>query len=326
MKYNFNVARFDRAMKAVWRILFTKPRAEHYAVIALLNKAEMYAKLAAYGTRCGNIPRGVRDTTRSLPCVRGRRRSNSRASASAAFARLSKRGGVGNDIRAAIVTCIASAQDSPPLPPLAFVAWPRDPACLARSCSSQAMGLSRSPMTKAQSGDPATDRDTSAPLSPSAALPSQRAAEFEDPLRKFTRWYDYSRRKSRLNGTAAADTLDAMVLATADPTGRPSARVVLFRGIRHEAFRDRGLCGFGERQTLRDLRARGVVVVCGDGDRGEDADDHDDDEQLDQGERPFRGVALVVQFRFHAGGKGIWYTFRPAGHAFPSPYARSTTA
>lgn len=50
-----------------------------------------------------------------------------------------------------------------------------------------------------------------------------------DPIKQFARWFDEAR---------AADVAEpnAMVLATADQTGRPSARVVLLKGVDERGF------------------------------------------------------------------------------------------
>lgn len=50
-----------------------------------------------------------------------------------------------------------------------------------------------------------------------------------DPLVQFTQWYDEA---------AAAGTrrVDGVALATATPEGRPSVRIVLYKGIRHGGF------------------------------------------------------------------------------------------
>jgi pyridoxamine 5'-phosphate oxidase len=53
-----------------------------------------------------------------------------------------------------------------------------------------------------------------------------------DPLAEFERWYDEAVR-------AGAPFPDAMTLATATPDGRPSARIVLYKGMR-----DGALCFF----------------------------------------------------------------------------------
>ena len=50
-----------------------------------------------------------------------------------------------------------------------------------------------------------------------------------DPIRQFQRWYD----DAEARGVLAAD---AMVVASATPDGRPSARVVLLRGLDERGF------------------------------------------------------------------------------------------
>jgi pyridoxamine 5'-phosphate oxidase len=50
-----------------------------------------------------------------------------------------------------------------------------------------------------------------------------------DPIRQFQRWYDDARER----GVAAPD---AMIVASATPDGRPSARVVLLRGLDERGF------------------------------------------------------------------------------------------
>jgi len=50
-----------------------------------------------------------------------------------------------------------------------------------------------------------------------------------DPLEVFARWHQ--------DAVGGATDADAMVLATATPDGRPSARFVLVRGITHEGLR-----------------------------------------------------------------------------------------
>ena len=75
----------------------------------------------------------------------------------------------------------------------------------------------------------------------------------KDPFTEFTRWYEEARAEH-------GDDADAMVVASADETGAPSARVVLLRG-----FDDRGVCFFTnyESRKGRELIAnpRAAVVL-----------------------------------------------------------------
>ena len=48
------------------------------------------------------------------------------------------------------------------------------------------------------------------------------------------------------------------------------------------ALGDRSLHGGGEVQAFRDLRANRVVLISGDRDRGQDADDRNHDHQFDK--------------------------------------------
>ena len=66
-----------------------------------------------------------------------------------------------------------------------------------------------------------------------------------DPFVQFARWYDEA-------VAAIAEAADHMVVATSDPDGRPSARVVLLRG-----FDERGLCFYTnyESRKGRELEA-----------------------------------------------------------------------
>jgi len=64
-------------------------------------------------------------------------------------------------------------------------------------------------------------------------------------------------------------------------TGRPN--VAGHGGFSVIKFRDRRLAGTQRRLTLRDLGADHVVSIGRDGDRGQDADDRDDDHELDKG-------------------------------------------
>jgi pyridoxamine 5'-phosphate oxidase len=50
-----------------------------------------------------------------------------------------------------------------------------------------------------------------------------------DPLEQFARWFDDAK-------TAGVDEPNAMTLATADADGRPSARIVLLKGVDDNAF------------------------------------------------------------------------------------------
>ncbi len=50
-----------------------------------------------------------------------------------------------------------------------------------------------------------------------------------DPLEQFARWFDDAK-------TAGVDEPNAMTLATADARGRPSARIVLLKGVDDNAF------------------------------------------------------------------------------------------
>src|SRR5262249_12145402 len=56
------------------------------------------------------------------------------------------------------------------------------------------------------------------------------------------------------------------------------------RGGVRERFRDGRLGSAGEAQTFRDLRADQVVLIRGNGDGRQNADDRDDDHQLNEGE------------------------------------------
>jgi pyridoxamine 5'-phosphate oxidase len=51
----------------------------------------------------------------------------------------------------------------------------------------------------------------------------------DDPIEQFRRWFDDARR-------ASVDEPNAMTLATADPSGFPSARTVLLKGFDHHGF------------------------------------------------------------------------------------------
>src|SRR5438094_2851927 len=50
-----------------------------------------------------------------------------------------------------------------------------------------------------------------------------------DPLRQFERWYEEAR-------NAGVATLDAVTVATATPDGKPSARLVLHKGVDERGF------------------------------------------------------------------------------------------
>lgn len=73
-----------------------------------------------------------------------------------------------------------------------------------------------------------------------------------DPIAQFGSWYEDAR-------AALGDDADAVVVATADASGAPSARVVLLRG-----FDDRGFCFFTNYESRKghDLRvnARAAMV------------------------------------------------------------------
>lgn len=73
-----------------------------------------------------------------------------------------------------------------------------------------------------------------------------------DPLVQFGRWFD----EARAAGVAEPN---AMVLATADADGRPSARVVLLKGLDH-----RGFAFFTNRESRKsaDLAANPRAAVC----------------------------------------------------------------
>jgi pyridoxamine 5'-phosphate oxidase len=58
--------------------------------------------------------------------------------------------------------------------------------------------------------------------------PLSEAESADDPLQQFTRWFE------QVRGTESDPT--AMVLATATPEGRPSARTVLLKGIDERGF------------------------------------------------------------------------------------------
>ena len=50
-----------------------------------------------------------------------------------------------------------------------------------------------------------------------------------DPLEQFARWFDEAVK-------AQVPMVNAMTLATVSPTGRPSARIVLLKGVEHGGF------------------------------------------------------------------------------------------
>jgi pyridoxamine 5'-phosphate oxidase len=74
-----------------------------------------------------------------------------------------------------------------------------------------------------------------------------------EPMVQFAAWYDDAR-------AAMGDDADAMIVATADASGAPSARVVLLRG-----FDDRGLCFYTNYESRKgeELRVnpRAAVVL-----------------------------------------------------------------
>lgn len=72
-----------------------------------------------------------------------------------------------------------------------------------------------------------------------------------DPLTQFRRWYDHWRSFGGFNS-------DAVVLATADRSGRPSARWVLLKGI------DDGFVFYTNRQSRKgdELAAQPVAALC----------------------------------------------------------------
>jgi pyridoxamine 5'-phosphate oxidase len=72
-----------------------------------------------------------------------------------------------------------------------------------------------------------------------------------DPITQFASWYEDAR-------VALGDDADAVVVATADASGAPSARVVLLRG-----FDDRGFCFFTNYESRKgdELRANARAAM-----------------------------------------------------------------
>ena len=61
-----------------------------------------------------------------------------------------------------------------------------------------------------------------------------------DPIRQFEIWYEdalEAQAKGRLQ------MADAMALATATPDGRPSSRMVLYKGLSGGGLTSKGTCG-----------------------------------------------------------------------------------
>lgn len=85
------------------------------------------------------------------------------------------------------------------------------------------------------------------------ALPEIDISLLDDPLGRFSSWWDAARADRRLGEPAA------MTLATVDEDGRPSARIVLLR-----AFDQRGFVFFTnlESEKGRDLIARPQAALC----------------------------------------------------------------
>ena len=75
-----------------------------------------------------------------------------------------------------------------------------------------------------------------------------------DPLRQFALWFDDARRAEVLEP-------NAMTLATATPTGEPSARIVLLKGVD-----DRGFTFFTDYRSRKgrelELNPRAALVFC----------------------------------------------------------------